>query len=268
MGGSGALMMAIRHPERIAWAIGWVAVHRPIDSPQFRSAYQGFYGDPSWGVRFEDGTPVWEYFDNVQYLRNHIAQDTAFVTFSNGKNDGAIGWRQAVEFYRALQETRRPHLFRWGQGGHGERARMPLTGDERTMPLDLRTNQSIPAFTNGTLDNDPGNGDPADGASSGTINGHLYWETETIQDTPEAWQMTVGLTRTAPQDDCTVDLTPRRVQRFKTLPGERVRWTNVGVGQELLQSGEVTADKWGLVTLPRVIVTKRKSTIRIVREKP
>jgi pimeloyl-ACP methyl ester carboxylesterase len=268
MGGSGALMMAIRHPDRIAWAIGWVPIHRPIGSPAFKSSYQGFFGDPSWGVRFEDGTPVWEYFDNVHYLRNHVAQDTPFLTFSNGKNDNGIGWQQAVEFYRILQETRRPHLFTWGQNGHGERARMPLTGDGRTMPLDLRTNQTIPAFTNGSLDDDPGSGDPSDGAPSGKINAYLYWETETVLDTPGVWEMTVGLTSTAPQDECTVDLTPRRVQQFRTFSGERVRWMNTGVGRKTpIQSGEVTADQWGLITLPQIVVTKGKNTIRIVRDR-
>lgn len=32
-----------------------------------------------------------------------------FVAFSSNKSGDGIGWTQAVEFYRALQETRRPH---------------------------------------------------------------------------------------------------------------------------------------------------------------
>ena len=40
MGGSGALMLALRNPEQIAWAVSWVGVHTPLKSPQFRSSYE------------------------------------------------------------------------------------------------------------------------------------------------------------------------------------------------------------------------------------
>ena len=122
MGGSGAPMFAIRHPERIAWAASWVGVHIPQQSPTFRNSYANVYGQPEWNVTFEDGTPVWDYFDDAWYLRKHPQAEIGLIAFSNGKNDGGIGWPQAVEFYRALQETRRPHLFVWGQQGHGQRA--------------------------------------------------------------------------------------------------------------------------------------------------
>ncbi|MCR4414431.1 MAG: hypothetical protein NUV77_18590, partial [Thermoguttaceae bacterium] len=92
----------------------------------------------------------------------------------NGKNDGAIGWPQAVEFYQALQETRRPHLFVWGQAGHGQRARMPVTLEERVMPIDLRTDQTLPAFTRCSLDDRPGNGAAADGDAEGQVNLYLF----------------------------------------------------------------------------------------------
>ena len=158
MGGSGAIMLALRQPSRIAWTVSWVGVHVPRKSPQFVSAYELVYGKPEWKVLFEDGTPVWDYFDDVQYLRRHPDKDVGFITFANGKTDGAIGWAPAVEFFRALQETRQPHMFVWGQLGHGQRAQMPANGGERIMPLDLRTNQSLPAFTRCSLDDDPGTG--------------------------------------------------------------------------------------------------------------
>ena len=84
-----------------------------------------------WGVKFEDGTPVWDYFNDAWYLRRYPEKDVGFITFSNGKNDAAIGWQQAVEFYRALQETRQPHMFVWGQEGHNQRAYMPRGGGRK-----------------------------------------------------------------------------------------------------------------------------------------
>ena len=215
MGGSGAPMLALRFPERIAWAISWVGVHIPAKSPQFKSSYEYVYGKQEWGVKFEDGTPVWDYFNDAWYLRRYPEKDVGFVTFSNGKNDAAIGWQQAVDFYRALQETRQPHMFVWGQEGHNQRAYMPRGGGERVMPIDIRTNQSLPAFTNCSLDGNPGNGDPGNGDATGQINAYLYWETENIVDTTDRWEMTAGILEQAPRDSATVDITPRRRQHSK-----------------------------------------------------
>jgi pimeloyl-ACP methyl ester carboxylesterase len=264
MGGSGALMMAIRHPERIAWAIGWVGVHVPRDSPQFRSSYELVWGPPEWNVKFEDGTPVWDYFDDAQYVLRHRAEDMGFITFSNGKNDGAIGWSQAVKLVRALQEARQPHLFTWGQGGHNERARMPDSGGERVNPLDLKIDQSLPAFTKGSLDNALGDGEPSTGDPGGQINQALAWSPESIRDEKDRWTIVLRLTEGAPVSVATADVTPRRLQQFKVRTGERVQWTNE-IGGRVVQSGDVDVDQWGLILLPQVQIAKNGSRVTVRR---
>jgi hypothetical protein len=78
--------------------------------------------------------------------------------------------------------------------------------------------------------------------------------------------MTVFLTTKAPADTCTVDITPRRSQKFRATPGERFKWSNTSLaGQRELQSGEVVADASGLVTLEKVVVDKSRNRIRIWR---
>ncbi len=266
MGGSGSPMFAIRYPEHIAWAVGWVGVHNPAKTPQFKGSYARVYGQPEWGVKFEDGTPVWDHYNDAWYLRRHPEAEIGFITFSNGKNDGAIGWPQAIEFLRALQDTRRPHLFVWGLGGHGQRARMPVSLAERVLPIDVRTDQSLPAFTRCSLDDNPGNGTPEDGDPDGQVNSYLSWETKDIVDEPDRWAMTVGLIAKAPQDACTVDVTPRRRQHFQTKPGDRVRWTSTPLaGGQRPQAGEATADRWGIVTLGKVVVGKGKTRLTLSR---
>jgi pimeloyl-ACP methyl ester carboxylesterase len=266
MGGSGALMLALRFPERIAWAVSWVGIHVPSMSPQFKGSYEYVYGKPEWGVKFEDGTPAWDYFNNAWYLRRYPEKDIAFLTFSNGKNDTAIGWQQVVEFYRALQETRQPHMFVWGQEGHNQRAYMPRGGGERVMPIDIRTNQSLPAFTNCSLDNKPGTGEPGNGDAAGQINGYLYWETDNIVDKVARWEMTIGLIGQAPRDTATVDITPRRRQQFNAKQGDRFTWTNTSLrSNEAIQSGQVVADQWGLIKLEKVLVGKSKNRISITK---
>ena len=279
MGGSGAPMFAIRYPDRIAWSVGWVGVHDPGNTPQLTGSYERVFGKKDWGIKYQDGTPVFEYYKDATYLRKHQNKEIGFITWSNGKNDGAIGWPQAVEFYEAMQETRRPHLFVWGLSDHGQRATMPADGGERIMPLDIRLDQSLPAFTNCSLDNDPGTGtklktpkeitigkealkDFYDGDSIGQINLYLYWDTEKVIDTAKTWEMTVALTEKATEEQCTVDVTPRRLQKFNSRPGAKYIWSNTSEGKKI-QSGEVTADKWGLFTLKRVIVGKTGNRIAI-----
>ncbi len=267
MGGSGSLMLAIRYPQQIAWAVSWVGVHIPSESPSFKGSYAAVYGEPQWGAKFEDGTPVWDYFNDEWYLRRHPEAEIGFLTFSNGKNDGSIGWGQAVKFLRALQDTKRPHLFVWGQDGHGQRAVMPAGGGENVMPLDLRINQSVPAFTKSSLDSKFGNGDPGDGDPVGQVNAHLVWETDGIVDESDQWSMVVGVGGNAPTDQATVDVTPRRCQNFHPKPGDKFRWTNSSTGlmKKVVQSGEVVADKWGIVTLERVTISKGKNKLTITK---
>jgi hypothetical protein len=178
-----------------------------------------------------------------------------------------------------MQQTRRPHIFVWGLSGHGQRASMPANAGERVMPIDIRLDRSLPAFTNCSLDDDPGTAaklttpreviegkekkaDPYDGDSVGQVNLYLYWRSEDIVDTPDRWEMTVGLTDTAPKDQCTVDITPRRLQSLKILPNQTYKWNNTCEGK-VIQTGAATADKYGLVTIRGALVNKKTNRITI-----
>lgn len=275
MGGSGSAMLAIRHPEKFAWVKSNVGVHVPSLSPQFKNSYEKVYGRQEWGLLFEDGTPVWDYFNDVWYLRQYPKKDIPFITFSNGKNDKNIGWRQAVEFYQALQETKRPHLFSWGQKGHNQRAIMPkfwegrLQKQGRMMSIDIQNNQTVPAFTHSSLDDNPGNGDPNDGDPSGQVNAYLYWLTENIVDENQQWEMTVGVGPEAPKVEGVVNVTPRRCQRFRLKPGENLVWSNTRMSDgEIVQSGTVLSDEWGLVTLEKVTISKGMNRLAIRKADP
>ncbi|MCG8617303.1 MAG: hypothetical protein MI802_13875, partial [Desulfobacterales bacterium] len=266
MGGSGSIMMALRYPDRIAWNRSWVGVHKPLLSPQFKSSYEKVWGKPGEGLLFENGEKVWEYYDDTVYLGRHPDKDVGLICFSNGKNDAGIGWKQAVLFLNALQKARQPHIFAWGQAGHGQRAAMPKDAQGHTMPIDISTRLSLPAFTNCSLDDNPGNGDPADGASEGQVNQWLYWETKNIVDKTDRWEITVGLTKKSPAGECRVDITPRRLQRFKAAPKEIVGWELRSFNGTTLDRGKVVVDHWGLVTVEGVRVTRAKNRLVLTKQ--
>jgi hypothetical protein len=262
MGGSGAAMLAFRRPELFAWAASRVGIHRPHLSPVYAESYSRSYGPRKERLLFEDGTMVWDYFDDVWYLKQYPWQETPFITVSNGRNDGDIGWKQAVDFARVLQETKRPHLFSWGTNGHSQSLMMPLSLQSHVMPLDLRVDLSVPAFTRCSLDQDPGDGDPSQGDPQGGMNLYLTWQTSDIVDRPNRWEISLSLVDAAPQDQCVVDVTPRRLQVFATDPGTEFEWSNVG-SDGLVQQGRVRADEYGLVTVERLQVTKLGNRLSI-----
>lgn len=156
---------------------------------------------------------------------------------------------------------------------------MPGNGGERIMPIDIRLDRSLPAFTNCSLDDDPGtaatlkepkevaigeekNKDTYDGDSVGQVNLYLYWRSENIVDTPDRWEMTVGLTDTAPKNQCAVDITPRRLQSLKIVPSRTYKWNNTCEGK-VIQTGAATGDKYGLVTIRGALVNEKTNRITI-----
>ena len=86
-------------------------------------------------------------------------------------------------------------------------------------------------------------------------------------DEPGTWEMTVSLTsgkRGAPKEACTVDITPRRLQKLQVKPGMKFTWTSTSVKDgETVQRGSAEADKHGLVTMKKVTVTQGGNRIRL-----
>jgi len=270
MGGAGVSHW-IRYGDRFAYGISWVGVHIPALTPQFLGSYENAVGKLAWNLPHESGQPVFDYLDGARFLRENPAAETAFIAYSNGKNDSAIGWKQAVDFTRALQETRRPHIFVWGQGGHGQRAYFPTPeggGDNVEGGLDIRLDRSLPAFTRSSLDDDPGDGDPSRGAREGQINLYMRWDAADILDEAKRYALTLYLIPGAPAGEATVDVTPRRAQTFRLAPGERASWAlrSLAGGREV-QRGACTADRHVLITVERLNVARERRRLEISRSR-
>ena len=99
-----------------------------------------------------------------------------------------------------------------------------------------------------------------DGDSTGQVNLYLFWRSGDIVDRADKWEISVGLTENAHKDQCTVDITPGRLQKFKPQPKTTYKWTNSMEGK-VVQRGKVVADEWGLVTMSDVIVGKKENRI-------
>jgi chitodextrinase len=280
MGGSGASMWGIRSGHIFSNIISWVGVHIPEESPTFSGSYLGVYGgDRSRGciytneglTRFgyekltqEDGVSPWDYWDNEYWLNTHRGIATPWLSYSNGRNDEAIGWEQAYKNTVALMDTKRPFNFHWGMSGHSERAVLLGTGNDRYCSVDFRNNQLMPAFTNCT--HDTGLGVSASATpETGQMNQYFVWNTTTIEDSTRHIAFTTWLTNSAPADSCTTDITLWRTQELLIEPGYQYNWENRSVSTgAVIQSGTVEADTLGLITIEGVRIRKGSNSRRIV----
>jgi len=282
MGGSGSMMMGLRRPDEYAWVHSAVGVHIPALSQHFRGSYAGVFGNAGFDFLYDDTQyKVWDWFNDDWYLRRFPEKETAFISFSNASNDSSIGWKQAVLAVKAMEETRRPYIFYWRASGHSDtHAVTPYDNlgknDQYKSGIDFKINQSQPAFTNCSLNSDMG---PAIEKSNGTAdinhvapvgqkNLYLHWETDGIVtglekdrlgvvDTTTDWEMTIGLVTTAPNDSCTVDVTPRRLQKLTRTEGQIFHYKNIDRATgDVLDEGNVTADRHKLITLPQITVNR------------
>jgi len=244
-------MMELERPDLYAALHGW-------GLPEISKGFQawqragGVWGPPqAYASRPNEENPFWRQ-DYSRYILENTARETPFfhIHLGWGAHFTEMGWPPLPRFLRALVDTRRPFIFRWQI-----RDGLPV----------VRRNQSLPAFGNCSLDDNPGNGDLRNGETfDAQINGYLNWDAETIVDRPDRWEMTVWLDKSAPLPECTVDLTPRRCQQFKAPPGQSFRWANVAEDKPI-QAGTARADRHGLVTLEKLVVSKARNRIAISR---
>jgi hypothetical protein len=179
-----------------------------------------------------------------------------------GKND-AIGWQEKIVFYDSLSANKHGGFHFWSMTDH-----MQTYYNSPWQPslpnfsffTRYRTNLSYPAFTNCSINNNPGNGTPSNGDQIGSINGHLDWNDD-IVDTTNRWEITLKLkdlstiygSDVAP-DSGTTDVTLRRLQAFRIPHGDRIYWENRR-SNIVVQRGSLPNDS-GLVTIPGVKVYK------------
>ena len=118
-----------------------------------------------------DGHKAWDALNVCWFLRNHVGRDIPFLycVSGTGKDSGhtsEFGWQDDPRAWAALRDARQPFCAFWSCGAGGELSRLLRA---------MRWDKSIPAFSNGSLDDNPGCGDPAHGDYYGQINGYVFW---------------------------------------------------------------------------------------------
>lgn len=293
MGGTGAMSLGLKHEEIFASISATVGcpnwrynIHEVDENYQIVRAGWRANADLLWGPEednplHQNTTPIWDWMNAGWYLLNHPERETPFLEMNNGKKDASVMHFPIPQFYNDIRESRHGFAARFYDGGHSGYGG-PFTRRFGT----IVKNESFPALKQVSIDDDPGgihtptglalisdfttspvtfDGDPA-----GDINGYydIEWSRRLLQfsdasdlddmvDTTDRYELALRLEPNCPESTATADITPRRLQTFAILPGNTYHWQNRrNATAEVIQEGFITADQYGLVTVPAFVIEK------------
>jgi len=160
-------------------------------------------------------------------------------------------------------------VYRWGTFGHGgDRYKVKNVVNEFPW-LEIKRNEAYPVFTDATTSQKyPGLNNTEAPCQDGQINGYFRWKN--LEDTSNSFSMELRLVDKnelkIPLETpaaSTTDITFRRLQEFKVEQTLKYKWTLIR-NKEILQSGEVSSDKQGLITVQRLKIENKPSVLTII----
>jgi len=253
MGGTACIAWALRMGDLFCTTVSsaGATIHRR--NGKWVNQAEGLWGPVDTNLPTADGTGVWDYQDYAQWSLAHIGAETAFLLLSHGKQDESVPFDPFPDFVDALQQSKRPFVAHWDQRGHGE-ANFLTVRNDRAGGFKIPIDQSLPAFANASNNDDPREDD------EGMVNGYLEWSApgndfdarsteDDLIDTPSLYAVNIR----SRKGQATVDVTPRRLQRFKPVSGKLYKWENIDFSDPVqpaaVDSGQVEADRYGLITV-------------------
>ena len=276
MGGVGTVFSAIMLRDVFAAGLAIVPRFDYGADDVFLESYETF--GTRWGaiednVISSDGMGVFDRLDAGYLARTHPDWSFAPVWAFNGRNDTAVGWSEKIPFYESMRTTAHGWAFYWDLRAHGGQSPDPRAWRESGwedfvfawMVENVRLDQSYPAFSNCTIDDDPGSGDPLDGDPVGTISGYLFWDADLITEDATHWSIVLTIHQEAPAERCYVDVTPSRLSALALQPNDEVRFQVEAMDQTILLTGTATVDQNGRVTLPGIPVDATGTRLRVAR---
>ncbi|HNP52756.1 MAG TPA: hypothetical protein PKJ85_13325 [Nitrosomonas nitrosa] len=290
MGGTGSIFLSLRYPYHINSVTAGLGRTDVRLSPPNMQAIEQYWGDISLELKDDKGMNIWERFSVTRALRDDPrfrdvpiqtvagVQDT-IVEFHNYSSDSPItgmSWEDASETYKTN------HRIFWDQRGHSSGEGGGFVGWwHGFLPASsyYARNLAHPGFTNSSLNDSMPvwDGSAFTGNNArGAINRFLAWNSDGIVDDYDTFTIPVFVRTSNPAtpfgegypdvgDGYTgsfpvlVDVTPRRVQKFKALPGESIDWA-FGAS-----SGTVVADASGDITVPQLQLTGTETNLVLTR---
>lgn len=203
------------------------------------------------------------YFPPQEVPASVILPDPPIVVDYSAQNDS---WSKGHDlFAKAMNDRKYPLFMYWGPFGHANNhANIEKVNDliNSFDWLSVRKNEMYPVFTGASTNDELPWPDKLGDKKAGQINAFFRWKN--VKDTPEGIETTLFLVKasdlkttfTIPKE-ATADVSLRRLQMLRVLPGSTVSWT-FGTA-----NGEIKADATGCVTIPRLKITSEPTSLSV-----
>jgi hypothetical protein len=278
-GAAGALFASSFMPDHIAASrmvvpkVDLSFLNDPDPNNDFNAGRPGRFridtllGTVSLNLPTNVGYRTYDVLNDCWLLHQHREENFPVMFMVSGKHDTVVGWAEKIPFYDSVNSNKVGGFYFWDMRIH--------TGDGASWPMNVNlfryhANKSYPAFSNCSVNNNPGDGHYFVGDSVGSINGFMDW-LDNMKDSTNSYSIALGMSDEqtyfnmipAP-DSCTADVTLRRLQNFKPQAGDLILWTN-SVNGDTIQSGSLTFDGT-LLTISGVKIFKNGSMLKLSDE--
>lgn len=274
--GYGALITANLHPEKIAAVYGMV---EPNATGAADDITKQMWGAGSSKLKTDvfkwnttDTLAFADLKDQQKMVSYNELRSMPVIYDVHGKKDKTVAWNaNTIEWLDSLESNHIGGTWYWDQRDHSQDNKDFTTDETRPDFYRFATNISYPAFSNCTINQDPGNGTPTNGDSNGAINGYLDWHDDNISDNTCNYTIHLfikdfymgGVLYPEQYSTCKTDVTFRRLQKFHPANGVTIKWTNYDeVTNEKLSNGSFTYNG-GLISIPNLTVKKAGTYIKL-----
>ncbi len=186
----------------------------------------------------------------------------------HGKNDVTVGWSDKPDYLNKNDANWQGGVHFWDQRQHNGNG-SNFFDSETTPPFaKFFKNKSFPAISNCDLNENPGNGNPNDGAPYGSYSGFVTYDS--VTENSCKWtgylkmaNFTVGGVAQSSATSCFADVTLRRCQHFKPTGGVTIKWANYDKDNVKIQSGSFVYNAGAQITIGGVKMKKSGNRLEV-----
>ena len=185
--GLGAALTAQLYPQDFA-AI-WISVAPVLMKAVNGSDWEEVWCDASANlltdvINQKTGEPfkIFDLLDLRHMYNINYDSGIPYTAGVHGKEDYTVGWVEQKHWYDSVNNAHQGGVWYWDQREHNGDGKQ---FDDNEIKIDFSrfgAHQSYPAFSNCTINQDPGNGNRNSGDPFGAINGYLDWDDSSVID--------------------------------------------------------------------------------------
>ncbi|MCS6991235.1 MAG: hypothetical protein NZL95_05170 [Chitinophagales bacterium] len=272
--GFGALLMANIYSEKIAAVY---AIVEPNSISSGTPVYKQMWGEVSTKLKtdvvaFDTGDTLTypDLKDQQKMVHRNEQRSMPPIYDIHGKNDVTVPWNSGrIRWLDSLEVNRIGGVRFWDQRDHTGNGKNFWESETEPNYYRFATNIGYPAFSNCSIDHNPGDGTPANGDPYGAINGYLDWKDSTDK-ACKFWVKVFikdfyvgGVLHSQQYTTCTADITLRRCSNFKPVAGMTLKWSNTDANGVKIQKGTISNYDGKLITIPNVIINKSGNLIKV-----